>query len=268
MKNLFFLAAVAVLVMSGCSRMELAGVSASKYQEIGERFSAVEVEGRIVVEMSGTDRMIGITADANILPYVEVYVRNNTLFVGYDDSVILPSGNYETLVTIPSSGDLKIIRAYSSAVFRTDMQLESLSPVSLSADSWSRLEFSGISVNELILNLSANSDFTADMVSVSDASFTLTGSSSASMNGVIKTCRLMASDFSSLSPLLLDYGSDYMLEIYDFNCTMNSSSEAWIHSDGYISGSLSSRSRLYYTGSALPSVIADDNSDIISKNPY
>lgn len=248
--------------------MELAGVSASKYQEIGERFSAVEVEGRIVVEMSGTDRMIGITADANILPYVEVYVRNNTLFVGYDDSVILPSGNYETLVTIPSSGDLKIIRAYSSAVFRTDMQLESLSPVSLSADSWSRLEFSGISVNELILNLSANSDFTADMVSVSDASFTLTGSSSASMNGVIKTCRLMASDFSSLSPLPLDYGSDYMLEIYDFNCTMNSSSEAWIHSDGYISGSLSSRSRLYYTGSALPSVIADDNSDIISKNPY
>lgn len=247
--------------------MELAGVSASKYQEIGERFSAVEVEGRIVVEMSGTDRMIGIIADANILPYVEVYVRNNTLFVGYDDSVILPSGNYETLVTIPSSGDLKIIRASSSAVFRTDMQLESLSPVSLSADSWSRLEFSGISVTELILNLSANSDFTADMVSVSDASFTLTGSSSASMNGVIKTCRLMASDFSSLSPLPLDYG-DYMLEVYDFNCTMNSSSKAWIHSDGYISGSLSSRSRLYYTGSALPSVIADDNSDIISKNSY
>ena len=260
---LFSIIAFLSLFISSCSRMDLAGVSATKCQDITEWYNSIVVDGNIIVEQSGDEGMIEIATDANVLPYVEAYVRSGTLVVEYDDGARF-SGRFETHVRIPSSARVQSIRLMNAAEFRTG-QLVEANLLSLEASSASFFNFAGISADEIKLNLGDASLFMADRVDASTAVLTLCDASAAMMDGTVMRCRAVMEDASSLSPRTESYVDHYALEIVDFEGNLSDASSASFHSNGSISGFITDGSSIFYTSDIeiVQSVTVTDGSEIV-----
>ena len=105
------------VAFAGCSRLELAGVSASVYDDLTEWYSSVVVNGYMTVESSSSYDKVEITSDANVLPYVSLSVRDGVLVIEYDENMRVSSGHYETVVRIPACADVQSVRLRSGAGF-------------------------------------------------------------------------------------------------------------------------------------------------------
>ena len=126
MKNgIFAVLAAAALMAAGCSKTGLAGVSETVYMDVPGSYSAIEVNGLITVYVSPSYDGIEITSDANILPYVDIYIRGGSLVIEYDDGTYF-SGNYETVVKIPDNMDVTEVSLSNYAAFSmTELDRES-----------------------------------------------------------------------------------------------------------------------------------------------
>lgn len=259
-KPVLFLAIIQILVFSSCSRMDLAGVTATKCQEAPEWYSSVTVDGAITVEVSMEEDVIEIVSDANVLPYVNVHEQRGALIVEYDDGARF-SGRYETIVRIPASREIQSVRLMNSAVFRMDAPVRTGYPLRFEAGSWSQFDFASISADNVEISLSDASVFLAGMVSVNNADISCCDRSEVMMDGVIQSCNAFLEDGSSLSPLTDTYVDRFELEIDCFYGNLSDSSSASFHSDGSISGTLRDRSRIDYTGVAQNTVTELEGSE-------
>ena len=126
MKRPVFLFSIVLMVslLAGCSKMNVAGVTAAIYQEVPEGYGTVAVNDGITVEVSDDNDMVEIVSDTNVLPYVEVYVQGGTLTIEYEAGVRF-SGSYQTIVRIPHSRSMTSVKLRSGSVFASDVIMES-----------------------------------------------------------------------------------------------------------------------------------------------
>lgn len=250
MKKPVFMFFAAIVLSAACSKIELAGVSATKCQNISGNYSSIVVDGNIVVEVSSSCEMAEITSDANILPYVDVYTDNGTLYIEYGNGARFSSGRFETVVRIPENTDVQGIRLLNSAYYRNDGIMKSAYYMKLEADSGSGFDMAGLIAKDVILNLQNSSLFSAGYVSLTDATFNISGGSKAEMDGIIGYCDAFMSGFSTLAYKTDTYVDNYALTIDQFNAQMSDASSAYFHSDGYLSGTLTGGSSIVFTGMA------------------
>lgn len=245
-KLVFYMFASLAVAFAGCSRLELAGVSASVYDDLTEWYSSVVVNGYMTVESSSSYDKVEITSDANVLPYVSLSVRDGVLVIEYDENMRVSSGHYETVVRIPACADVQSVRLRSGAGFISEDGFGSSSTLRFDAGSGSRFVLGGIDAQDVMLNLSGGSSFAAGPVSVTNFSMNFADGSLASVDGDIEYCEAMMEDGSCLKA-----GTDaFSLSIFRFKGNLSDGSSASFHSDGFVSGTLSDGSSVIASGNA------------------
>jgi len=180
-------------------------------------FSVVEVGSGFEVEITqSSSYSIKITADDNILDYVEVFKTSNTLTIR-----------------------LKLGYSYQSVTLRAKITMPTLYELELSGGTHGTVEgFS--SSHEVVLDLSGGSSLTGDFTTSEDGRFTLSGGSTLSIDGAVNDLRISASSGSHLE--LSDF------TIHNANVDLSGGSHATINLDGRLDADLSGGSSLLYIG--------------------
>lgn len=238
------MAAVAMLA-AGCSKIELSGIYATRYQEVKEQYCSVEAGGSMDVTMSAEVDMIEITADSNVLPYLEIYVEGNVLHLGYTDQARFSPGGLGTRIRVPYISTLKSLRLSDAAFFTVREPLCSDNSLNLEARSGAGFHCDALSVRDFMLSLYDGASFSAGFIGALSASLILTDGSAASFDGDISSCDVIIEDGSSLGPRI---AGDKGLYIEDFYCNMKDGSSAEFSSLGTVSGIMRDGCRISCTG--------------------
>ncbi len=255
---------LALLFSAGCSKIQLAGVSATRYQNVTGNYSGIVVRGAMTVEMSPEYDMVEISSDSNVLPYIEVRIVDNSLVIGYKEDARFSSGNFDTCIRLPYSASVESVSISDMSSFRCAGDVSLSSRLRLEAQDMSSFEFGRVTSPSFILTLRDASSFRASDVDFQESSLNFSDASSAMMSGRIERCDAVLSDASSLSSAPGD--PDRMLTIGSFSCTLSDASYAGFHSDGVITGTLMDASTICYSGSAVcGSVNRFDGAQIIRK---
>ena len=248
-KSLLTIAVLAVL--AGCSKIELAGVSATKYLNVPDDCSMIFVHGQISVHLSASSDVMELVSDANVLPYVNVRKEGNTLVFEYEDGAKLPSSPFVTEIVIPVPAELDVVRVLDGAGFTADCDISVPGSLKLEGLSGSSFRFGGLSTPSLVLNLSGGSGFMSGNVEVESMSLNLSENSDVTMDGSVAECSATMNDSSDLAPATSGAADgEFSLSIPDFRCSLSNSCSASFHSDGTISGTLKNRCSISYTGGA------------------
>ena len=120
-KHLTFAAGIAAVVCTaGCSdiSIDLAGYTESKTIPVSMDFTGVEVEDAIEVIFSDTMNEAYIEADANVLPYVEIYEDyRGILTIGYSAGLKMNgNGYFRTIVEIPYKSNICHLSASGASI--------------------------------------------------------------------------------------------------------------------------------------------------------
>ncbi len=131
-KTILFISLLFALSLFGCngafqSSVEGDGNSIEKNFSVAE-FSVVDVSHAFTVEITvGDETSVKIETDENLMKYVEVYVKNNTLYIGVENNVNI-DGRMKAIISTPKlngvdlSGACKIdVEGIESNKFSIDM---------------------------------------------------------------------------------------------------------------------------------------------------
>ena len=261
MKNLFFIAVMSSILSAGCSKLDVAGVSSTKYMNIDESYTGIIVDGPMTVEVSSAYDMVKLTSDSNVLPYIEIFTDGDNLVVKYKDGSRF-SGKYETEIGLPFRQGVNRITLSGTAVYRQTEHVNYQSIAQFDVTDASVLGFGSIKAGEVVLNLSGASAFYADLAYVDDMTVTARDASYAGIDGDIRKCTMTlenASRFSRISE-----SRNNALQITTLDCFLYNSSSATLYSDGYVNGTLDGASSITLSGDAdCSSVICNGNSSVI-----
>ena len=261
MKNLFFIAAAAAILSISCSKLDVAGVSSTKYVNLPGNYTSRVVAGPMTVEVSSAYDMVKVTSDSNVLPYIEIYTEGNDLVIKYEDGVYF-SGRYETVIGLPFRQGVNRISLNGSSTYRHLEHVTYQSPVSLDVKGASEMAFGSITAENIFLSLADASAFAANMSAIDYLDVNASGASGIWIDGGIKECHATLEDASILSRLT--ESKNDALRINDFQCYLYDSSYACLWSNGFVSGALYDSSSLTLSGNAdFNSVICDGNSEIV-----
>lgn len=251
MKRPVFLFSIVLIfsLLAGCSKMNVAGVTAAIYQEVPEGYGSLAVNDGITVEVSADNDMVEIVSDTNVLPYVEVYVQGGVLTIEYEAGVRF-SGSYQTIVRIPHSRSMTSVKLRSGSVFASDVIMESDSRLGFDGTAGSRFDISGIAANDMQLSLADGSAFLSGDVDVNNLSLSLTDGSYAAMDGHIAYCNAIMEDGAYLSPRTSSYFEKPSLTVDRFNGNLSDGSKASFYSDGLLTGTLRDGSSVQCDGNA------------------
>jgi hypothetical protein len=181
-------------------------------------FTTVEVGSGFEVEITQlSSHSISITADDNLLDYIQVSKTGDTLTI-----------------------HLKWGYSYQDVTLRTEISMPELYELELSGGTYGTVEgFS--SSHEFVLGLSGGSSLIGDFTTSGDAQFTLSGGSHLiELEGVANDLRISASSGSNLK--LSDF------HVNDASVNLSGGSDATINLDGRLDANLSGGSHLAYVG--------------------
>jgi ribosomal protein L40E len=180
-------------------------------------FSVVEVGSEFEVEITQSNSYsIKITADDNILDYVEVFKTSDTLTIR-----------------------LKLGYSYQSTTLSAKITMPTLYELELSGGTHGTVEgFS--SSHEFVLGLSGGSSLTGDFMTSEDGQFTLSGGSTLSIDGAANDLRITGSSGSHLE--LSNF------TVHNANVDLSGGSHATVNLDGRLDADLSGGSTLLYIG--------------------
>lgn len=260
MKINFLAIMLALLVSGGCSKIQLAGVSTTKYLNVPGDYSGIVVDGAMTVEVSSSCDMMEITSDSNVLPYIDIRIVDKSLVIGYEKGAKFSSGNFSTTIRLPYSTAIGSVSISGMSLYRCMEDTALSSKLRLEARDMSSFEFGSLSASSLALTLHGASSFVASALDVPESSLNFTEASSATVSGSMLKCDAVLSGASVLYP---GSGSS-SLSVDRFSSTLSGASSARFHSDGVISGTLRDASVIYYSGSAVcESVSCFTESEII-----
>lgn len=166
MKNVFYkFLSLAVLVSAFVvpARAQHVLQLEDKTLPVGE-FSSVNVDGDFNITLSKGSYSVQVTADRNLMPYVQVYVRAKTLYVSYDEKSVpkdikkLFKGKdgaspvFRATVSMPELNGIEIqdnVTLYSSEEF-------SGSNVTLSLNEKSQIQNLSLRANSITVNMKKN----------------------------------------------------------------------------------------------------------------
>ena len=198
-------------------------------------FSVVEVGSGFEVEIAqSSSYSIKITADDNVLDYVEVFKTSDTLTIR-----------------------LKWGYSYQSVTRKAKITMPELYELDLSGGTLGTVEgFS--SSHEFVAELSGGSHLNGDFTTSGDAQFTLSGGSHLSeLDGAANDLRISASSGSHLD--LSDF------PVHDASVNLSGGSQATINLDGRLDGDLSGGSHLLYIGDSTMGDIDTSGGSTVSK---
>ena len=214
----------AVVLTAFCSCSKWAGDPITETFSVDGTYTKLVVEDAFDVTVSDEVSQVTITAGDNIMPKIRVEKTSNTLTI-YIKGWTGHSG--EMNVLLPRNTDLTKVHLSGASDFHSDFAL------------------SGQTVE---VKCSGSSDFEG-LVEADELTLNLSGSSDATIEGTVGKLNMSISGSSDLERKVV--GNHYSLICDQCECSISGSSEAYIHCDGTIKGSISGSSSLHFTGTAF-----------------
>lgn len=219
-KYLIALSALALMTFCGCSEGDLI----TQNFDIDGSYTELVVEDAFDVTISNDVTQAVVTAGDNIMSKVRLEKSGNTL-------------NIRLKGWVPNSGDPKVILPYNP----------NMTSVNLSGASELHSPFT-LNGQTIEIKCSGSSDFFGS-IDANELKLKLSGSSDATIDGTVTKANLNISGSSDLEKKIVS--NRYSLTCDQCECSISGSSEAYVHCDGKITGSISGSSRLYFTGTAF-----------------
>lgn len=222
-------------------RVKGSGVIITRTME-APAFEKIDASRAVKVVISESADKITVAADDNLMEYVVVKAKGNTLTVTMDKKANNIS-NSDITVTVPANGQITTLDASSAAQIRSEAVLNA-DKFSADASSASKID---VAVNATTCSLSASSaaKINAD---ITTTSCTVEASSAAKIDleGSAQECRI---DLSSASKLSAD---DFAVVV----CTVDTSSgaKARVNCTGRLRASASSGSSIRYSGDCATNI--------------
>ena len=267
-KHLTFAAGIAAIVCTaGCSdiSIDLAGYTESKTIPVSMDFTGVEVEDAIEVIFSDTMNEAYIEADANVLPYVEIYEDyRGILTIGYSAGLKMNgNGYFRTIVEIPYKSNICHLSASGASIISSGRPFIA-DEFYLNASGASAIYGKEVTADNITMELSGAGRVEFDLTETGVLDICASGASSLSTGGCIDTCNMQLDGGSAMDGRAL-YG---ISGLYIDKCygSLSGGSTAWFSTDnGTISCSLTGGSHIYYAGNAYDSSTVSGGSSV---EPY
>ena len=240
-KILIVLSTVVFTLFSGCSKW--AGDPVTKAFSVGDAYIELDVEDAFDVYVSDTATQITITVGENIMPHVKVVNADNKLSI-YLKGWTTNRGS-DMKVILPYNAELRRIGLHGASEFHTDFTIVA-EEVEIELTGASDF-YGNIEAGDIEMDLSGASSFSGH-VSTHEMDLDMSGSSDAALEGQVDYLDMDLSGASTIKNIVVD--NHYALVCDRCNGSMSGSSDAYLHSDGTITVTLSGGSDLYYTGSA------------------
>lgn len=238
-KYIPLLSALVLTVFCSCSKW--AGDPITETFSVDGTYTELVVEDAFDVTVSDEVSQITITAGDNIMPKVRVEKAGNTLTICIKGWTAC-------------RGDMKVLLPYNPDLKKIDL--------SGASDFRSAYVLTGQKVE---LELSGASDFFG-RVEADELELDLSGSSNATIDGNATKLELDISGSSDLVKKVV--GNRYSLVCDQCECSISGSSEAYIHCDGTIKGSISGSSELHFTGTAFTGDCSTSGSSSIKHDVF
>lgn len=256
MKNiLLIIIALAAMLLSCVSSGCVSVNNRSSFNQLGSR-SHIKGSGKLVTRISEipdfqainasravqvvvcdtTDRVV-ITADDNLIDYVETVVSQNVLYVSIDDAV-KSFANTHVVVVVPIGDKLTMFSASSAARIATAKAIQS-EKFKISASSAAKID-AAIRTTTCIIAASSAAEV---QVAIAADKCVADGSSAARIN-LSGTADQFEADLSSAARLDAESLKTRACEV-----DASSSSKAYVNSSEYLDAEASSAAFIGYTGS-------------------
>lgn len=248
-KHVKFIIPMSLVVLASCSKIQLTGITGKKSLNIIENYNTIEVESAIEFDFSSEATTVEVESDANLLPYIEVYVSRNTLHIGYKRGTRIGSGYYKTEVTVPYKSGISTVELSGASEFESDLPL-SANVFTLKASGASRFS-ADVTADNINAELSGASLLKGKLNASKDMNVILSGASSLIATGTVGQCIADISGASLLAGSRDESAPNaYGLYIDQFRANLSGASEAYLSSNGTIAADLSGGSVIYYKGTA------------------
>lgn len=240
MKNfLFLLSLIAMSVFCGCSKWD--GDPITQEFSIDGAYSKLDIEDAFDVTVSDEVTAVTVTAGDNVMSKVRVEENGNTLKIYLKGWAI---SHDEMKVVLPYNPQLTSIELSGASDFRSSHVL------------------AGTKVE---IELSGSSDFYG-FVEANELELDLSGASTATIEGQVAKLDMTISGSGALEKKMAD--KRYSLACDQCECSISGSSDAYIHCDGSIRGSVSGSSDLHFTGNARTTDCHTSGSSSISHDVF
>lgn len=238
-KYLLLLSAFAMTFFCGCSKW--AGDPITETFSVDGTYTELVVEDAFDVTVSDEVSRVTVTAGDNIMPKVRVEKDGNTLNI-YLKGWTVSHGDMKVL--LPYNPDLKSVELSGASDFHSD---------------------SALTGPEVEIEASGASNFYG-IVNADELELNLSGASDATIEGQVAKLDMHISGSSDLKQKIVD--RHYSLVCDQCECSISGSSDAFIHCDGTIRGSVSGSSRLHFTGTAFTGDCSTSGSSSIKHDVF
>ena len=238
-KSLFLLASVLMTALFGCSNWD--GDPITQEFSIDGAYSELDIEDAFNVTVSDEVTNVTVTAGDRVMSNVRVEKNGNTLKIYLKGWAI---SHDDMTVVLPYNSELKSIELSGASVLRSSYVL------------------AGTKVE---IDLSGSSDFYG-FVEANELELDLSGASTATIEGQVAKLDMTISGSSELKEKMAY--NQYSLACDQCKCSISGSSDAYIHCDGTIRGSVSGSSSLHFTGNASTTDCSTSGSSSISHDVF
>lgn len=221
-KYLLLLASISTFAFCSCSKWD--GDPITKEFSVDNTYTELTVSDAFDVTVSDQVSQVTITAGDNIMSKVRVEKEGNTLKIYLKGWAI---SHNDMKVLLPYNPSLKNIELSGASDFRSDFALTG---------------------PEVEIEASGASDFYG-IVIADELDIDLSGASEATIDGQVTKLDMNISGSSTLEQKVVN--NRYSLACEQCECSISGSSDAYIHCDGTIRGSVSGSSSLHFTGTAF-----------------
>lgn len=238
-KYIVLLTAVVLTALCSCSKW--AGDPITETFSVDGTYTELVVEDAFDVTVSDEVSQITITAGDNVMSKVRVEKTDKTLTIYLKGWTV-------------SHGDMKVLLPRNADLTSADL--------SGASDFHTSFALTGQTVE---VKCSGSSDFYG-LVEADNLNLTLSGSSEATIEGTVGKLNMSISGSSDLERKVV--GNRYSLVCDQCECSISGSSEAYIHCDGTIRGSVSGSSSLHFTGTAFTADCSTSGSSEIKHDVF
>ena len=246
-------AALLTTVLSGCRTVVVTGSGNLRTEEYSfDEFDRVEISHGLEFSIIRADSYhVSITADDNVLPYIEISKRGDTLKIGLRAAQYLNT-TARVAITMPELARLTL----SGAAHGTMANFSSTDELYLEISGASNLAMVNIATGDVTLYVSGGGQVSGS-IKMANARFNLSGGSSVVLEGSAGEVSVKASGGSSAELSKLAAASAEV--------DLSGESLAFVNASDTINGDLSGASQLSYTGKAVLGSISTSGGSTINR---
>lgn len=258
-----FLLGIVFLCVS-CNKITPSGIEATTVRNLDSDYSVIEIRGPFAVESSAKneDSQIVITSDSNLLPQIETFCIGETLVIRYKKHTSWKGDVNRAEIILPLRSRLKIVKVLDAGLYKCNEKLSFNEHFEAVAANASEIKLNSIAGKRIKVSLSGASEFSSEITS-SVLTANLSGASSMTVSGEVTSCSATLSGASVLNGR--DMADRISFKADSFSANLSGASQAYLFSDGEISGALSGASVIYYQGKAVTGSLSMSGASSVQK---